>query len=90
MKILIAVDDSKWSQAAVDFVKRMSWPSPTEMVVLSVNPLIGSPYVFQGVPDALPVCAPELEEKQQQYHKELAERYAVQLRDAGDGVRAEP
>lgn len=36
MKILIGVDDSPHSKAAVEFVRRMSWPVPTHVIVLSV------------------------------------------------------
>lgn len=36
MKILVAVDDSKFSQAAVRSVAAMPWPPPTEIKVLHV------------------------------------------------------
>jgi universal stress protein A len=36
VKILIAVDDSLLSKAAVDFVRRWEWPEDVEIVVLSV------------------------------------------------------
>jgi nucleotide-binding universal stress UspA family protein len=36
MKILIGVDDSPHSRAALDFVESMRWPTGTEMIVLTV------------------------------------------------------
>jgi nucleotide-binding universal stress UspA family protein len=36
MKILLAVDDSKYSQAAIEEVIRRPWPSDTQIRVLSV------------------------------------------------------
>ncbi len=36
MKILIGVDDSPHSKAAVEFVRRMAWPVPTHVIVMSV------------------------------------------------------
>lgn len=36
MKILIGVDDSPHSKAAVEFVRKMAWPIPTHVIVLSV------------------------------------------------------
>jgi hypothetical protein len=40
MKVLIAVDDSSFSRAAVDYVKRAPWSSDTEFVVISACPPI--------------------------------------------------
>jgi len=36
MKILIGVDDSIHSNAAVDFVRRMTWPRGSQVILLSV------------------------------------------------------
>jgi nucleotide-binding universal stress UspA family protein len=42
MKILIGVDDSPHSHAAVEFVRKMTWPRESRVVVLSVvRPVIG-------------------------------------------------
>jgi nucleotide-binding universal stress UspA family protein len=87
MKLLIAVDDSKWSQAAVDFVKLMTWPSPTEIVVLAANPPFAEQYA--GFPDAIPFFAPGLVAEAQQRSAATAERYAQQLRETCERVRAE-
>ncbi len=47
MKILLAVDGSEFSQAAVEEVIRRSWPSGTEVRVLSIV----HPFPFPFVPD---------------------------------------
>ena len=42
MKILIGVDDSPHSHAAVEFVRRMAWPQESSILVLSVvRPMVG-------------------------------------------------
>ena len=38
MKILVAVDDSPYSDQAVEFVTRMRWPAGSRMIVISVVP----------------------------------------------------
>ena len=42
MKILIGVDDSPHSHAAVEFVRKMAWPKESSILVLSVvRPVVG-------------------------------------------------
>lgn len=42
MKIVIGVDDSPHSHAAVEFVRKMAWPRESTIVVLSVvRPVVG-------------------------------------------------
>jgi universal stress protein A len=36
MKVVIAIDESRWSRAAVEWVRDMTWPLGTRIVVLSV------------------------------------------------------
>jgi nucleotide-binding universal stress UspA family protein len=38
MKLLLAIDDSACSRSAIEFVRRMTWPTGTEVIVLSVAP----------------------------------------------------
>ena len=78
MKIVIGVDDSPHSQAAVEYVKRTTWPEPTQIVVVTAaQPLYamvelgGASYVQQ---------AQDFELK---HHEELAARYERELRDRG-------
>jgi nucleotide-binding universal stress UspA family protein len=42
MKILIGVDDSAHSNSAVEFVRKMTWPKDTKVLVLSaIRPMVG-------------------------------------------------
>lgn len=42
MKIVLGVDASPHSEAALEFVRRMAWPSDTEVVIVSAVTLPGS------------------------------------------------
>ncbi len=53
MKILLAVDGSKFSQAAIDEVIQRSWPPHTEVRILSVV----HPFPFPLLPDPFNVGA---------------------------------
>ena len=46
MKVILAVDDSPHSQAAVGWVKQMSWPERTRFVVVSSVPLLIEAYAM--------------------------------------------
>ena len=79
MKILIGVDESPFSQAALDYVKRFPWPPGTNVRVLSA-----SPPVFIGPGEAnAPAVIAQLIQEQNQMHKEIAERAAKTLQAAG-------
>jgi nucleotide-binding universal stress UspA family protein len=81
MKVIIGVDDSSCSDAAVAWVKRMPWPRGTKIVVLSVaRPAVGA-YAEVYAPQA-----PYLEqvmEEQVRHHQELSSKAERALRDAG-------
>jgi len=86
MKILIAVDDSAYSQAAMDWAKSMTWPARTEFLVLSAaRPLVAS-YAVTEVP-AMSFPA-EVYEEEVSYHQEISARFEKQLRDTGFKSRA--
>lgn len=87
MKVLVGVDDSPWSQAALDFVRRMGWPAGTEIVVLSAAAPVTSAYAFQDFPDAMSFLTPEMLDEQRRFHKKIAERCANELRGMGSEVR---
>jgi nucleotide-binding universal stress UspA family protein len=89
VKVLIAVDDSPWSQAAIDFVEGMAWPARTEMIVVSAAAPMQSAYAFQDYPGAAPVLTPEMLEQQRQHHEDIAKRYAQQLRESSHTIRAD-
>ena len=85
MKVLMAVDDSPWSQAAVSFVQRMCWPVGSESIVVSAaRPM---PLVYS--PDTLPMATAESIEAQRRHHAVIAERHAARLRGTFKAVRAE-
>ncbi len=84
MKVILGVDDSPFSDAAVRYVSEAVWPKPTGFLVLSV----AAP-IFLGPGETLaPQAIGTLIEQQEQYHKEIAERAASQLRQAGLTVKA--
>ena len=56
MKIMIAVDDSRNSEFAVEFVTRLRWPAGSRMVAVSALPPALSPLLISAMPaDALTV-----------------------------------
>jgi nucleotide-binding universal stress UspA family protein len=86
MRILIGVDDSPHAQAAVEHVKRMTWPEGSSVLVLAaVQPMVGA-YLEAYVP--APDYALQIEEDQMQHARELVERGERELRSAGLTVEA--
>jgi nucleotide-binding universal stress UspA family protein len=79
MKVILGVDDSTFSEDAVRYVSEAIWPKQTSFLVLSaVAPLL------LGPGEALaPYAIADVMEEQRQYHREIAERAAARLRDAG-------
>lgn len=81
MRILLAVEDSPCSQAAIAFVKGMHWPADSTVLVLSVSP---QPVAFYGEAYGAWI---EYDRKYAEeglvYHAKLAEAAAVTLREAG-------
>ena len=81
MKIIIGVDDSPHSEAALEFVKKMTWPTGTEVIVVSaVRPAVVM-YTEMYVP--APTQIDQLMAEQHKIHEELVARAAQQLRDGG-------
>jgi hypothetical protein len=89
VKVLIAVDDSSWSQAAMDFVTQMSWPAGTEMTVLSAAAPMTSAYAFQDFSEGASFLTPDMVEQQRLYHEKVAKRCALRLRELGHPVHSE-
>jgi nucleotide-binding universal stress UspA family protein len=80
MKILVAVDDSKYSEAAARAVVRQMRPEGAEVCVFHVVvPLLLIPYAYMGQVETLE-AAQQVKLKE---GKELAERTAQQMRSAG-------
>jgi nucleotide-binding universal stress UspA family protein len=86
MKILIGVDDSPHSNAALDFVKSMRWPVDTQVTVLSVA---RTTVVAYSMVDAGPVSwLQEVEREQVRESQELTTRVEIDLRKNGFQTRA--
>jgi len=82
MKILLAVDDSKFSEAALQLLLTQNHPKSTEVRVVHVV----EPMTFLVAPQMTAGYAPELDEvrKEQLKHaRELVARVAEKLREAG-------
>jgi len=79
MNVLIGVDDSPFTRAAIDQVKKYAWPAGTKFQVLSA-----SAPVFVGPGEAAaPGAIAVMIEEQQRYHLSLAEKAAAELKAAG-------
>jgi nucleotide-binding universal stress UspA family protein len=85
MKILIGVDGSAHSKAAIDYVKTMTWPKGTSFVVLSVSiPMIAYTVVDAGGLTWMQSAEEEMTSQAQ----DLAARVEQELRDAGCSAEA--
>ena len=84
MNVLIGVDDSSYSGAAIAYVAGAAWPEATRFLVLSaVAPIFGLP--DEGPPAH---AIAQLMKEQEKYHKEIADGAADRLRKAGLTVEA--
>jgi nucleotide-binding universal stress UspA family protein len=85
VKILVGVDGSAHSRAALEYVKRMTWPSGTKFVVLSV----AVPMVAYTLVDAAGLTWMQTaEEEMSGQAQELTARVEKELRDAGLATEA--
>ena len=79
MKILIGVDESPFSKAALDYVKRISWPAGTSIRVVSA-----SAPVFMGTGEAnAPAVIAQLIQDQNRMHAQIADAAAQTLQGGG-------
>ena len=69
MKILVGVDDSPHSKAAVEFVRKMTWPKDSKVIVLSVVKPVAPAYAEVYAPFALPM---ETLEDMTRMHQDIA------------------
>lgn len=81
MKILIGVDDSEHSNAAVEYVKNAEWPEGTKVFVLSAvrAPVMVNTEVYVGGPYANDQAFDEAIK----YGEELTARVEQEFRDVG-------
>jgi len=82
MKILVPVDDSQHSRAAIEFVKSMSWPGGANVVVLAAARPVVSAYAdvyAQGTGSE----SEGLYHEQLRHNEELVGRVAADLNAAG-------
>jgi nucleotide-binding universal stress UspA family protein len=81
MKILVGIDESPYSEAALEFVKKMKWPEGTQFSLLSaLQPLINS-YAMVELP--VPATIEDATREVQQARQEAVARLERGLRDRG-------
>jgi len=81
MKIVVGVDDSPHSEAALEFVKRIAWPGRTEVVVVSaVQPTV---LLYTEVFVPAPAMAERVTDEQRAAHQEVVSRAERSLREYG-------
>ena len=81
MKILIGVDDSPHSRAAVEFVRKMAWPKNSSIVVLSVVSPVVAIYAETYVP--APSYVEQMSEDAVRFHQETASGAERELQSTG-------
>ena len=85
MKILIGVDDSPHSRAAVEYVRKMTWPEGSTIQVLSVVRPPVAMYAEAYVP--APTYVGQLNQETVRFHQETAAKAERSLQ--GTGLKAE-
>ena len=86
MKILIGVDDSAHSRAALEFVRRMKWPADSRIEVLSVARPVVATYTEAYVP--APSYVEETNGEVVRRHQEIAAAAERDLQGIGLGTSA--
>lgn len=84
MKILIAIDGSKFSEDIIHKVRECFNPQTTEVRILQVV----TPVEFSAIPEMSRTYAPELDDMGREAHA-LVEKYAEEMRGAGYKTAAE-
>ena len=84
MKVIIGVDDSPHSRAALEMVRKMRWPAGTHFAVLCAAPIVIP--VYATADGGMGTYIQDLQDAQDQdarLHEELAGRVERELRNAG-------
>lgn len=81
MKVLIGVDHSRFSEAALELVRKSAWPPGTHFIVVSaVAPI---PLAYADIYLPVPAQNEEVISSLTTFHAELAARGARTLKDNG-------
>lgn len=81
MKVIIGIDDSPCSRAAVDYARNAQWPANTRFIVLSAAPFETVAYSVMDV--GAVSLVQEVQKEQVTKHRVLATRIEGELRAAG-------
>jgi nucleotide-binding universal stress UspA family protein len=81
MKVIIGIDDSPQSNAAVEMAKTMTWPLGTRFIVLSAVRIELGAHSLADTGGATVIQ--EIQERQTKAHQELAARVERDLKAAG-------
>jgi nucleotide-binding universal stress UspA family protein len=79
MKILIGIDDSPHSEAALNWVRQQSWPANTSVILASASPISNIALVELGSAG----LHEQADQAQMQIHRQMVERAAVGFRGSG-------
>jgi nucleotide-binding universal stress UspA family protein len=84
VKVLVGVDESEYSSAAIHYIAEAVWPKATRFLVLSASPCI-----FLGVGEAIPPDSlTEILRREEARHGQIADRAAARLRKRGLSAEA--
>lgn len=79
MTVLVGVDESDCSKAAVEFVKKAAWPKDSRFLVVSAS----APVFLNPGEATAPGAIAQVIASQESFHRGLAERAAGELQKAG-------
>ncbi|MBS2009289.1 MAG: universal stress protein [Cyanobacteria bacterium SZAS TMP-1] len=80
MKVLLAIEESEFSSAAVDAVADRSWPTATEFRIITVVESLATQYCFAGATSASSInTVLEVERQIVEHHQKLVVDKVAQL-----------
>lgn len=81
MRILVAVDESSCSEAAIEYVKRCRWPGGTHVTVISAVQPVAAVYASVEVPASL--AFEQVSDELYRSRRDFAARHERSLRERG-------